>query len=160
LLVLQILAPSEVGFGAIAGTILEAGTQRPVAGAAVTLPDLERGVLCDSLGRYRLDQIPAGPQHLSIKLLGFEPRTLHALVPREGVLEINVTLTPRRLPLQAIEVRAPLDMRGAEHGKTRFPDREASTAAIMNHPLLAEPDALHVLGGGEVVLNSETPGGV
>src|SRR5262245_27920511 len=160
LLLLQVLAPSEAGIGAIAGTIFEAGTQRPLAGAAVELVDLDRGALSDSLGRYRLESIPAGPQHLSVKRLGFEPRTLHALVPRQGVLEINISLAPRPLPLQAVEVHAPLAMRGAEQGKTRFPDREASSAAILNHPLLAEPDALHVLGGGEVVLNSETPGGV
>ena len=160
LLVLQIAAAPSSDRGAIAGTILEAVSGRPLAGVLVLLSDLDRGVLSDSLGRYRLEGIPAGPQHLSARSMGFESRTLHALVPRQGVLEINLSLTPRPLPLGAIEVRAPVELPRTERGATRFPDREASSAAIANHPLLAEPDALHVLGGGEVVLNSETPGGV
>jgi hypothetical protein len=160
LLVLQFAGTPEPDLGAISGRILEAQSQRPLAGAAVQLPDLGRSTVTDSLGRYALGGIPAGPQHLSVRLLGFEPRTIHALVPRHGVLEINVTLAPRPVPLHAIEVRAPVALRQAERGTTEYPDRESSVAAMANHPLLAEPDALHALGGGEIVLNAETPGGM
>jgi hypothetical protein len=110
LLVLQIAAAPSSDRGAIAGTILEAVSGRPLAGVLVLLSDLDRGVLSDSLGRYRLEGIPAGPQHLSARSMGFESRTLHALVPRQGVLEINLSLTPRPLPLGAIEVRAPVEL--------------------------------------------------
>src|SRR5262245_52051870 len=160
LLVLQLAMTPEGACGAIAGRILDAESGRPLAGAAVLLPDLDRGVLTDSLGRYHLDLIPAGPQHLDVRLVGFSARTVHALVPCQGVLEINVALTLRPLPLPPIEVRGPIAVRGVEAGTTQFPDREVSGAAIANHPSLAEPDALHALGGGEVAINPETPGGL
>ncbi|HET9251059.1 MAG TPA: hypothetical protein VFP58_02955, partial [Candidatus Eisenbacteria bacterium] len=41
-----------------------------------------------------------------------------------------------------------------------FPDRETTIAAVRSHPLLAEPDAFQALGGGDVVLRPETPGGL
>ena len=34
-----------------------------------------------------------------------------------------------------------------------FHDRRLSMAAVRNHPLLAEPDVLQALGGGEVFLS-------
>src|SRR5262245_540941 len=116
LLVLQFAGTTQPDLGAISGRILEAGSQRPLAGAGVQLTDLGRSTVTDSLGRYVLEGIPAGPQHLSVRLLGFEPRTIHALVPRHGVLEINVTLATRPVPLRAVEVRAPLALRQTESG--------------------------------------------
>jgi hypothetical protein len=41
-----------------------------------------------------------------------------------------------------------------------FPDRSISSAAIRNHPLLAEPDVFGALGGGEVVMEPESPDGL
>src|SRR5262245_30878445 len=93
LLVLHILAAPDVELGAIAGRILDAETGQPLAGVVVLLSELDRGALSDSLGRYRLDQVPAGPRHLSVRLLGYAPRRVHALVPGQAVLEINITLT-------------------------------------------------------------------
>ena len=64
-----------------------------------------------------------------------------------------------RLP--TVEVRAPVVVRGVEgEDSTAFPDRGSSIAAVWNHPLLSEPDVFQALGGGEVVLQPESPSGV
>ncbi|HEY3217372.1 MAG TPA: TonB-dependent receptor [Candidatus Eisenbacteria bacterium] len=160
LLALAILVSAPETAASIVGTVRDAQTLQPLAGAAVLLPDLERGARTDSIGRYLLARVPPGPHHLEVRRLGYAPRTLHALVPRTGTLEIDVTLLPEPVSTHAIEVRAPVVVRGVEPGTTVFPDREVSGAAIANHPLLAEPDGFHALGGGDVVLRPETAGGV
>src|SRR5881394_2345521 len=146
----------------IAGTVRDAASGQPIAGAQVTATDLDRATLTDSSGRYRLDGIPAGPHHLGIRLIGYAPHWLHVLVPREGEIEIDVALQPAPLPLRALEVHAPLILRGLDLGgrPAVFPDRSVSISAVRNHPLLSEPDALQAMEGGEVVVHPESPEGV
>ncbi len=145
----------------IAGTVRDAATGEPLAGAVVTLTDLDRATITGPDGRYLLRLVPAGPQHLAVRFIGYAPRTLHALVPGEGELEIDVALRPSPITLPSIDVRPSLSIRGGEDDSTvAFPDRMSSIAAVANHPLFTEPDVLQALGGGEVVLGPEAPSGV
>jgi CarboxypepD_reg-like domain len=157
---IQLLVAVQALQATITGTVLDAETHRPLAGAVVMLTDLGRVAATDSTGRYELTLVPAGPQHLVVRGLGYHERSMHALVPREGALEINVALTPAPIPLPAHEVRGRVVIRGLEGAGARgFPDREMSMAAVRNHPLLGEPDAIQALDGGEVVMDPETPSG-
>lgn len=145
----------------VAGTVRNEATGEPLAGAIVTLPDLERTTSTDAAGRYVLAGVPPGPQHISVRFIGHAQHALHALVPAGGRLEINVALRPEPVRLRTIQVRSPPSIRGLDGSDSvSFSDRSASIAAIRNHPLLAEPDALQALGGGEVVLRAESPSGV
>jgi hypothetical protein len=145
----------------IAGLVRDAETAGFLTGAVVALPDLDRATVTDPDGRYVLREIPPGPHHITVRRMGYAPRSLHALVPRDGQLEINVALTLEPIRMEAQEVRAPVILRGVDGGETReFPDRECSATAVRNHPLLSEPDVFQALGGGEVVLNPESPNGV
>ncbi|HEV8357071.1 MAG TPA: TonB-dependent receptor [Gemmatimonadales bacterium] len=146
---------------AVVGTVRDESTGRPVAGALVSLPDLNRGTTTDETGRYSLTGVPPGPQHLSVRCFGYARRELHALVPRSGALTINVSLHPQPYSLPALEVRSPLPVRGLESpDETPDSDRGVSIAAVRNHPLLAEPDVFMALGGGHIVLEPESPNGV
>jgi len=111
LLALSILVTTPTAAN-IVGTVRDAETSEPLVGAAVLLPELDRGTLTDSTGRYQLIQVPPGPHHLEVRLLGYAPRTLHALVPRAGELEIDLTLRPEPVSTHPVEVRAPLAVRG------------------------------------------------
>ncbi len=118
-------------------------------------------MVSDSLGRYAFVDVPPGPQHLTIQRIGYAPRTLHALVPGEGRLQINIAVHPVPIQLTTIVVRSTVAVRGVESGdSTSLPERGISMAAVRNDPLLAEPDGLLGLGGGEVVASPETPSGV
>ncbi|HET8622585.1 MAG TPA: TonB-dependent receptor [Gemmatimonadales bacterium] len=153
-------APASSG-ATLAGEVRNGATGDPLPGALVTLLDLDRIATADSVGRYRFPDVPAGPQHLSFRLIGYVPRTLHALVPAAGELTIHVALEPAPLRLPTVEVRPPIAIRGLEPlDSTHFPDRGSSMAAAWNHPLLAEPDALHAIGGGEVTARPEAPSGL
>ena len=151
-------APSVIA-ARIVGEVRDDGTGLPIPGAAVSLPDLERTAVSDSIGRYVLDDVPPGPQHLQARSLGYAPRMLHALVPRHGEVEINLSLTARPIRLQSILVRAPLDLPGSQ-GSPDLPDRDVPMRAIENHPLLNDPDAFRGMSAGEAVLDPEAPSGL
>ena len=145
----------------VAGTVRDAETGRPVEHALVALTDLDRSVSTDRLGRYTLPDISPGPHHITVRFIGYAPRTLHALVPREGSLEIDIELEPTPTRLATIEVRPPVAIRGVETWDTSAAaDRSVSMAAVWNHPLLSEPDGFKALGGGDVVLDPESPSGM
>lgn len=159
--VLAVVMAVQAAQATVTGTVRDEGTGSPLAGALVVLTDLGRSAVTDPAGRYRLDQVPAGPQHLAFRYIGHAQRALHALVPPDGQLQINVSLRAEPVHLGTIEVRTPLALRGLEHDHgTPFPDRRSSILAVRNHPLLAEPDVLQALGGGSVVLRPESPSGV
>lgn len=145
----------------VTGEVRDGRTGEALTGAAVTLPDIDRATLTGSRGRYVVRQVPAGPQHLTVRYIGHAPRTVHALVPPSGTLEINIVLQPLPVRLTTVEVRHPASVRAIDiPDGTTFPDRALSIASVRNHPLLAEPDVLQALGGGDVVLEPESPSGV
>jgi len=123
--------------------------------------DARLTTVTDDAGRYVFRDVPAGPQHLAVRQLGYAERTLHALVPRSGRLEIDLALTPDPIRLPAVEVRGAAAVRGAEtRGDGPFPDRRLSAAAVRNHPLLTEADVFHALTGVEAVARPEAPSGL
>ncbi len=159
--VLKLVLAVQASQAAVAGTIRDGESWAPLADAVVTLTDLDLVALTDSAGRYRLSVVPAGPQHLSVKRIGYSPRTIHALVPGQGELEIDLSLHLVPLQLPTIVVRSTVAIRGLEsEDSTPFPDRGIAAAALRNHPLLAEPDGFLALGGGEVAISPEAPSGV
>ncbi len=156
-----LLLAAQVTQSTVVGTVRDGETGEPLPGAVVALSDLHRSTATDATGRYELRDVPAGPQHITVRRLGHTPRTLHALVPRAGQLEINVALEPEPIRLPTLEVRSPVVVRGAEDAQdAAFPDRASSVAAVRNHPQVTEPDALQTLSGGEVVLRPESPSGI
>jgi hypothetical protein len=151
----------QVGGAHVTGVVRDRESGEPLAGAVVSLPDLNRTAITDQSGRYSVTNVPAGPHHLVVHALGFAARTLHALVPRRGHLEINIALRRRPIALRQIEVRPAVPVRGLEDlDSTALPDRSLSIGAIRNHPLLAEPDVFLALSGGDVVLRPESPSGI
>jgi hypothetical protein len=158
---LKLVLAVQASQAAVAGTIRDGESGEPLAGAVVTLNDVDRATVADNAGRYRLSAVPPGPQHLSVKRIGYSPRTVHALVPGQGELEIDLSLRPLPLQLPTIVVRSTVAVRGLEQGdSTPFPDRGISAAALRNHPLLAEPDGFLALSGGEIALGPEAPSGI
>lgn len=158
---LKLVLAVQASQAAVAGTIRDGEGGEPLAGAVVTLTDVDRATVSDSAGRYRLSAVPPGPQHLSVKRIGYSPRTIHALVPGQGELEIDLSLHPVPLQLPTIVVRSTVAVRGLEQGdSTPYPDRGISAAALRNHPLLAEPDGFLALSGGEIAIDPEAPSGV
>jgi hypothetical protein len=157
----KLLLAAQAASASVAGSVRDGVSGEPVPGVVVALTELDRSTVTDGLGRYVLNAVPPGPQHILARRIGYAPRTLHALVPRQGTVEINVTLHPQPILLGAIATRARVPVPGLDdNDSTRFPDRGLSIEAVRQHPLLAEPDVFQALGGGAVVLRPESPDGI
>ncbi|MGH7468196.1 MAG: TonB-dependent receptor [Longimicrobiales bacterium] len=144
----------------VVGEVRDSESGEGVAGAIVMLSELARVALTDADGRYSISAVPPGPQHLSVQRIGYATRTLHALVPRQGVLQINIILRREPVVLPQIEVSRRLPMSGASTPGTPFPNQTLSIQEIRNHPLLAEPDVFLALTGGAFVQRPEAPSGI
>lgn len=130
----------------IGGSVRDEQSGAVLAGAEVVLTDLNQATLTDADGRYLMHRVPAGAQHITVRFLGHAPRTLHALVPPSGHVEINVSLRSVAFRLSSVKIRPPVAVRGFATGDSMtFADRTSSIAAVRNHPMLAEPDVLQAL---------------
>ena len=59
------------GTGAVTGEIMEAMTQRPLAGAQVHIPGTPFGAVTNASGRYLIPDVPAGPVVVRVQLIGY-----------------------------------------------------------------------------------------
>jgi len=145
----------------LAGVVRDGESGEPIAGAVVSLTDLDRAIVTDSEGRYVFNEVPAGPQRLTVRRMGYETRTLRALVPSQGRLEIDIALRQEPVTLPAVEVRTAFRIRGlGRDDSVSYLDRSISLEAVRSDPLLAEPDVLQALEGGDVTLRPESPSGL
>ena len=146
---------------AIAGTVRDGESGRPLAGATVMVDDSDRLATTAEDGRYEVSNLPSGPHRLVVRALGHASYALHAVVPRAGILEVNVVLQPLTLRLPIVEVRR--DRRDAGRAIDGLRDgrlRSARAADLDRDPQLAEPDFLRAIAGGDVVAAAERPGGL
>lgn len=152
-----LLLAAQLPVGSLAGQVRDAQTGMPLAGAVVLMPDLGRGTLTGDDGRYVLLHVPTGPHHLEVRAIGYAPRSLHAIVPRTGTLNIATVL--RALPVTLAEHTINAPRSDALASGTLF-NRESRRAALAHHPLIAEADMLLALGGGEIQARPESPAGL
>jgi hypothetical protein len=144
----------------VRGVVRDAESGVPLSGAVVVLSDLDRSVVTDSAGSYRFTDVPPGPQHLAVRRIGYAARTLHAFVPEQGTLRIDISLEAAPMRLSPLVVHNVPAIRGLESDSTSYPDRGVSLAAIRNDPFLAEPDGFLALSGGDLTTNPESPEGL
>src|SRR5262245_5428804 len=104
----KLLLALQASDAAVVGHVRDAESGDAVAGAVITLTDIARSTVSDSAGRYALRSIPPGPQHLTVRRIGYTSRVLHALVPRTGELRLDIALRRDPLMLPAIAVRPPV----------------------------------------------------
>lgn len=155
------MAAIQVAQATLTGTIRDAESGRPLVGATVTLVDVYRSVRTNDEGVYRFAAVTPGPQHISVRFIGHAQRTFHALVPNDGLLEINISLLAIPMRLETLEVRPTVSIPGStEEPLPAGLDRSVSFSAIRNYPQLIEPDAFLALGGGWVHAQPESPNGL
>ncbi len=150
---------------AIRVRVTDASTGAPVVMALATLSDAATLARSDSAGRLAFTRIGAGPHHLSIRRIGYEPRLLHVIVGQSGTLDLTVVLSPLPTALQRVHIERPShralrDAIDAGQAPSIAGDRVMTAAAIRDHPLLAEPDAMLAMVGGHVSAPPESPSGL
>ena len=87
--------------GTIEGTVIDAGSRRPLAGAQVTIVGSPLRALTTASGSFRLTQVGAGARQVRARVLGFT-----ALTRTVTVVEAQTVRTDFELAQSAIELEA------------------------------------------------------
>ena len=150
----------QAGGATVTGVVRNAESEQPLVGAVVVMTDDQRSTLTDAMGRYVLRDVTAGPHHLSIRALGFGVRTLHALAPTAGVLDLNVSLTPIHTRLATLVVRPIVADVRTDDAPRLSDERQVAIDGIRSSPFAVAPDVLLALAGGAVRAAPESPQGL
>jgi hypothetical protein len=61
----------EVAPGSFAGVVLDSATRRSLRGVSVVFPVLRMGTVTDSLGAFRIKNLPIGRHALKVRKIGY-----------------------------------------------------------------------------------------
>ena len=104
---LQSQTPGAVPEGRITGRILDAATGQGIAEAGVQVVGTTIGLQSGLEGRFTIARVPAGTVTLQIRRIGYSPKTVTGLVvPTNGTIEQNITLSAANVQLTAVSVTA------------------------------------------------------
>jgi hypothetical protein len=99
---------SSVERGSVSGTVSGRFQAEVVQLGFATIqalaPGYRQAVVADSLGRYALPALPAGPVQLRVTHPGHDPLILEVLVPPGGSVEVDLELTARPVELLPVEI--------------------------------------------------------
>ncbi|MEZ4585091.1 MAG: carboxypeptidase-like regulatory domain-containing protein [Gemmatimonadales bacterium] len=90
---------------AVRGRVMADSGARPVVAAEIVLDSGGVVARTDSLGRFALAGVVAGPLRVVVRAIGYRPAPLELEVPSMGVLEVTVRLTGEAQALDPLEVR-------------------------------------------------------
>src|SRR2546421_4677886 len=121
--------------GSITGTVRDSAGGTPLAGVAVTIVGTELHAATDAAGRYAVAQVPAGPQRLRARRLGFAPGDT-AVVVQEGMRAV----VDLRLRASAVELEAVVTVGDGEQRKATL----AGAGSAVGGQGLKGPAAGHV----------------
>jgi TonB-dependent starch-binding outer membrane protein SusC len=90
--------------GVITGTVVEEATQRPLAGAQVTVTGTQLGTITNQQGRFTISGVPAGPREVRAALIGYSAATRTVNVATGGAASVAFTLTQTAVALDELVV--------------------------------------------------------
>ena len=88
--------------GTIEGTIIDAGSRRPLAGAQISIVGLSLRALTTSNGTFRMTQVPAGDRQIRARALGFTAVTRNVTVAEGQSLRADFELSQSAIELAAV----------------------------------------------------------
>jgi hypothetical protein len=95
----------------IAGQVRADSTGKPIAEAIVSVAGTERTARTDTLGRFVLLAVPAGPRTLAVRAIGFAARELPLALADGDSLDVAVRLTVVSPELETVTVTASTERR-------------------------------------------------
>ena len=89
---------TDLKTGSLKGTVIDAETQSPVAGATVMILGTDLGAASDEQGEFRIKNVPVGGYSVSVRSIGYDPTVRTDVIVRAGritviaaALQANVT---------------------------------------------------------------------
>jgi len=142
--------------GTIRGSITDAATQRPLAGAQVSLPGTGRGALTNNNGAFLLVGVPPGSHTVRVTMIGYEPAERTVTLAAGQSLAVDFALRETAVALEELIVTATGQARKKEIGTSLT----TITTAEIKPGAIAQPQELLVARatGAFVMANSGQPG--
>ena len=112
-------APSLVAAqetGTIGGRVVEATTQRPLAGAQIFVPGTQVGTLSGADGRYLLTGVPVGQAEVHASLIGYREASREVTVRAGELATVDIALDEAAVELDELIVTATGLQRAREIG--------------------------------------------
>ncbi len=157
----HLILVAQLSDASVTGIIRDASSGAPLIGASVAINGSMRAVVSDAAGRFAVNSVPVGSHHMTVRCFGHASRSIELLVPRQGTVSIDIALEPVATRLAPVAVFPDAESDGADGlGRVTIGDRVVTPASLAQHPLLAEPDVLRAVSGGEVFARPETAGGL
>lgn len=154
----------------VKGVITDRATHFPLPGAAISFPDLGKGVATNEKGEFRITEIPVGRHTVQISMMGYEPVVLQGVevnAGKETVLEIPLTETVITLKGAEITVKrgegpvSPLALSSARQLNIEEGMRYAGTR---NDPARMAQNFAGVSGANDgrndIIIRGNSPSGV
>lgn len=98
----SILAHSQ---NTVDGKILDKETSRPIFGATVYFPQLEKSAMTNADGAFRINNVAPGTYQMVISSLGYATTTMNVAVPLKQILEVNIETSA--IEMEAVIVSTP-----------------------------------------------------
>ena len=89
--------PPAAGYSSVTGTILDSATNKPVAGAIVTI-DTVLTATTDAAGKFTIDKVPSGIVDYSVQAQGYKVVTSSANVEPSKPFELDLSLVADTAP--------------------------------------------------------------
>jgi TonB-linked SusC/RagA family outer membrane protein len=90
--------------GTVRGRVIEAGSQRPVADAQVSVVGSTVGAITNAAGDYVIANVPAGARQLRVRRIGFQAAEQAVTVTSGATVAVNFTMTQAAAQLDQIVV--------------------------------------------------------
>ncbi|HEX8208625.1 MAG TPA: SusC/RagA family TonB-linked outer membrane protein [Longimicrobium sp.] len=92
--------------GSVRGRVVESGSNRPISGAQVSIPNTAIRTVTSAGGEYTLGSVPAGTQRVRASLIGHTTSEQTAQVTAGQATQVNFTLSSAAVALDALVVTA------------------------------------------------------
>jgi hypothetical protein len=83
--------PPAAGFATVSGTVVDATTNAPVAGAVVTI-DAILTATTDASGKFSIDKVPSGIADYAVQAKGYQTLASSTNIEPNKAFELNLTL--------------------------------------------------------------------
>ena len=121
--------------GAVTGTVRDASTHAPLAGANVVVIGREAGAAADRSGHFLVENLPAGTYSLEASYMGYRAQVKTAIVVRPNrTTELAFLLEPSRIALGEVRVRPDYF--------PKAPDAPVSATSFTTEEVKAQPGGI------------------
>jgi iron complex outermembrane receptor protein/hemoglobin/transferrin/lactoferrin receptor protein len=92
------ISHGQTDYSTIEGRVTDSNN-RPLVGANIILPELDRGATTNNQGQFKINQVPAGKFKLAVKYIGYESKTELIHIKAGETIHLNYKLN--REPIES-----------------------------------------------------------